>query len=76
VEQFRPVTDEDREGLTDLLEHHGREVQEFLAAISARPIIGARRIENPADIRAAEAKRLRDQRAWGTPRPPRLTNWR
>ena len=36
--RFRPVTDEDRQGLVLLLERHGQEVQHYLAAINARPV--------------------------------------
>jgi len=35
---FRPATDEDRQGLADLLQRHGEEAQEYLADINARPV--------------------------------------
>ena len=37
--RFRPVTDEDRKGLADLLQQRGEEVQQYLAAIFARPVV-------------------------------------
>ena len=36
--RFRPVNEEDRQGLVDLLQQHGEEVQQYLAAINARPV--------------------------------------
>jgi hypothetical protein len=46
VEQFKPVTDEDRKALTDLLLQHNEEIQDFLASIKARPV-QAVRIDTP-----------------------------
>ena len=54
VEQFKPVTDEDRRALTDLLLRHNAEVQQFISAIKARPV-QAVRVHDPAEAR----------RAWG-----------
>jgi hypothetical protein len=34
----RVLNEEDRQGLVDLLQRHGEEVQEYLAAINARPV--------------------------------------
>jgi hypothetical protein len=42
VEQFRPVTDEDRQDLTDLLRRQYAEVRELLDAIRARPVVAVR----------------------------------
>jgi len=36
--RIEPVDDEDRQGLVDLLQRHGQEVQHYLAAIHARPV--------------------------------------
>jgi hypothetical protein len=36
VAMYRPVSEEDREGLTALLERHGGELGEFLASIRCR----------------------------------------
>jgi hypothetical protein len=42
VDSFRPVDAKDRQGLIKLLERHSNEMQDYLAAISARPIIAQR----------------------------------
>src|SRR5262249_24971924 len=39
IEQFRPVDDQDRQGLIDQLEKGHAELAEYVAAIKARPII-------------------------------------
>jgi hypothetical protein len=58
--RFHPVNEEDREGLTALLERHGAELGEYLAAIKARPINGY--AEDPHDVIAREAQRQRQLR--------------
>jgi hypothetical protein len=50
VEQFRPVTDADRQELAQLLLRHNAEVQDFLASIKARPI-AAVRVHDPQEAR-------------------------
>jgi hypothetical protein len=42
IEGFRPVDEKDREGLVGLLERQAGEVQEYIAAIKARPITAER----------------------------------
>ena len=42
VEQFRPVDEQDRQGLIALYERQLQETEEYLAAIRARPIIAER----------------------------------
>ena len=54
---FHPVSDEDHEGLTDLLERQGEELGEFLASIKARPVNGYQ--ETAADVRWREFKARR-----------------
>ena len=49
TEQFRPVTEEDRKALTDLLLAHNEETQQFLDAIRARPV-QAVRIDHPGEV--------------------------
>jgi hypothetical protein len=46
------ITEEDRQGLTELIEQHLAEVMEYIAAIRARPVAG--RLQNPAAIRDRE----------------------
>jgi hypothetical protein len=57
---FHPVTDDDREGLTELIERQAGELGEFLASIQARPVNGYR--ENPADVRWREFRASRPKR--------------
>jgi len=45
--RFRPVNEEDRQGLVDLLQRHGEEVQEYLAAIFARPVTVTTVVQSP-----------------------------
>ena len=42
IEGFRPVDERDRQGLIELIDRHGQEMQEFLASIRARPIAAER----------------------------------
>lgn len=56
---FHPVSDEDHEGLTALLERQGEELGEFLASIRARPVNGYQ--ETAADVRWREFKARRRQ---------------
>lgn len=59
----REVSAKDRQALIDLMLQHNTETEEFLAALNARPLIGARRVvDNPADLRAQDARRLRSPR--------------
>ncbi len=57
---FHPVTDDDRDGLTELIERQAGELGEFLASIQARPVNGYR--ENPADVRWREFRASRPKR--------------
>ena len=38
---YRPITEQDRQGLIDLMTGHANEIEEYLAAMKARPINGA-----------------------------------
>ena len=58
--RFHPVTDDDREGLTELIERQAGELGEFLASIKARPVNGMP--ENPHNVIAREAQERRRQR--------------
>jgi hypothetical protein len=42
IEQFKPVDEDDRRGLIDLLTRQASEVQDFLSSIKARPICAER----------------------------------
>jgi hypothetical protein len=42
VEQFRPVDEQDRQGLIEMYQRHLKEAEEYIAAIQARPIIAER----------------------------------
>jgi hypothetical protein len=42
VEQFRPVDEQDRQGLIEMYQRHLKEAEEYVAAIRARPIIAER----------------------------------
>ena len=53
VEQFRPVTEEDRKALTKLMLAHNAEVREFIAGIKARPIVAVR-VDSPEARRRME----------------------
>jgi phage terminase small subunit len=57
--RFHPVTDDDREALTDFLEQQADALGEFLASINARPVSG--HVENPAEVRWREFKAKRDE---------------
>ena len=48
--RFRAVDEQDRQGLADLLQRHGDEVQEYLAAINARPVT-VTTVQSPAEAR-------------------------
>jgi hypothetical protein len=48
IEGFRPVDERDRQGLIELIDRHSQEMQEYLAAIKARPITAVRC--NPARL--------------------------
>ena len=58
VEQFRPVTDEDRRALTDLLLRHNAEVKAMLDAIKARPVLAVR-IDHPGGAARRGSLRLK-----------------
>jgi phage terminase small subunit len=62
--RFHPVSEQDREQLTAMIERHADESGEFLASIRARPVNGMP--ENPTNIRAREMAARRRQ--------PRLIN--
>jgi hypothetical protein len=47
LDQFHPATDADRRGLIALYERHMQEVDEFVASIKARPVVGVR-VDRPA----------------------------
>jgi phage terminase small subunit len=51
IEQFRPVDEQDRQGLLALYERHLKETDEYIEAIKARPIVAervdARRLDRP-----------------------------
>jgi hypothetical protein len=57
---YRPVSDDDRQGLTALLESQGNELGEFLASIRARPINGLP--ENPLNVIARDDRTQRQRR--------------
>ena len=42
LDQWHPATEADRKGLVALYERHFQEVDEFVASIRARPVIGVR----------------------------------
>jgi hypothetical protein len=48
--RFRPVNEQDRAGLVDLLQRHGSEVLEYLAAINARPVTVSV-VQSPSEAR-------------------------
>jgi len=47
LDQFHPPTEADRRGLIALYERHFAEVDEFVASIRARPVVGVR-VDRPA----------------------------
>lgn len=51
IEQFRPVDEQDRQGLLALYERHLKETDEYIEAIKARPIVAervdTRRLDRP-----------------------------
>jgi hypothetical protein len=55
--RFHPVTDDDREALTELIERQADALGEFLASINARPVNGMP--ENPHNLIARENRRRR-----------------
>ena len=57
---FHPVTNDDREALTELIERLAGELGEFLAGIRARPVNGMP--ENPHNVIAREAQERRRRR--------------
>ena len=67
VKPFRPLSEADRQGLIDLMDRHGDEVGEYLAAINARPVVGLPVVDNPAQRKWDEikAKRLTAPRTNG-----------
>ena len=42
IEQFRPIDEQDRQGLVEMYQRHLKEAEEYVAAINARPIIAER----------------------------------
>jgi terminase small subunit-like protein len=42
IESFRPIDEQDRQGLIELLQRQATEIGEFLAALLARPIVAER----------------------------------
>ena len=51
IERFKPVDEQDRQGLIQLIERHCQEMSEYVDAIKARPItaerVDARRLDTP-----------------------------
>lgn len=42
IEQYYPVDEQDRQGLLDLIERHHIELEDYIAAIRARPLVVTR----------------------------------
>ena len=47
LDQFHPATDADRKALVALNRRHFAEIEEFVAGIKARPVVGVR-VDKPA----------------------------
>jgi phage terminase small subunit len=76
VVRFRVVTEDDHAALVSLMRERGYELQDFMASIKARPIIGMPVVDNPAPRRHDEMQARKRQRKRELERQGIKPDWR
>jgi hypothetical protein len=71
IEQFKPVDDEDRKGLKELMQRHLQEQSDFIAEINARPSV----VERVDPRNLSRPWQEHETKRYGVARPPRRISY-